>query len=59
MFIQLRDGDADDLSGVMQSHAATLQRSMILNPKREKELAELGKFKILKADYHRSQDLHS
>ena len=59
MFIQLRDGDADDISNVMNSHAATLQRNMLLNPKREKDLAEIGKFKILKADYHRSQDLYS
>ena len=27
MFVQLRLGDADDCSAVMQSHAAALQRS--------------------------------
>ena len=36
MFVQLRLGDADDCSAVMQSHAAALQRSQILNPTREK-----------------------
>ena len=35
MFVQLRLGDADDCSAVMQSHAAALQRSQLLNPSRE------------------------